>query len=54
MESKIKEAIELLQKNGYVVKKFTDTMNDDANKCAETGYGDCTTCSCFVCLAGIE
>ena len=32
MEEKIKEAIELLRKNDYVVVKMTDRMN----KCAES------------------
>lgn len=54
MEEKIKEAIELLQKNGYVVKKFTSRMDEDADRCSETGYGDCMSCSCFICAAGIE
>lgn len=54
MEDKIKEAIELLKKNDYVVVKMTDRMNKDADKCSETGYGDCTCCSCFICAAGLE
>lgn len=54
MEERIKEAIELLQKNNYVVKKFTSEMDEDSDSCAESGYGDCMSCSCFVCMAGIE
>lgn len=54
MEDKIKEAIDLLRKNDYVVVKIKDRMNEDADKCAETGYGDCTSCSCFICAAGLE
>ena len=54
MEDKIKEAIDLLRKNDYVVVKMTDRMNEDADKCAETGYGECTSCSCFICAAGLE
>lgn len=54
MEDKIKEAIELLRKYDYVVVKFDNEMHEDADKCAETGYGDCTCCSCFICAAGLE
>ena len=54
MEEKIKEAIELLRKNDYVVVKYDNKMHEDADKCAETGYGDCSCCSCFICAAGLE
>lgn len=54
MEEEIKKAIELLKKNDYVVEKMTERMNEDADKCAECGYGDCMECSCFICAAGLE
>ena len=54
MEEKIREAIELLRKNDYVVVKMTNRMYEDADRCSETGYGDCMNCSCFICAAGIE
>ena len=54
LEERIKEAIELLRENGYIVNKLTEKMMDEADKCAECGYGDCMTCSCFICAAGIE
>lgn len=54
MEDKIKEAIKLLQENDYIVRKFTDEMDRDADSCAENGCGDCMCCSCFICAAGIE
>ena len=54
MKDKIKEAIDLLRKNDYVVVKMTDRMNECADKCAETGYGDCMDCPCFICAGGNE
>lgn len=54
MEDKIKEAIDLLRKNDYVVVKMTDRMNECADKCAELGYGDCMDCPCFICAGGNE
>lgn len=51
MDDKIKQAIELLHNNGYVVKKFTKAMERDADKCCESGGdGDCLGCSCSVCI----
>lgn len=54
MTKEISEAISLLQNEGYIVKKFTTNMDEDADHCAETGCGDCMNCSCFVCAAGLE
>lgn len=54
MDKKIKEAIELLRKNDYVVVKFDNDMHEDADRCLQTGYGDCTCCSCFICACGNE
>ncbi len=54
MEERIKDAIELLRNNGYMVKKFTSKMDEDADSCVEARCGDCMSCSCFVCMAGIE
>ncbi len=52
MEDKIKEAIDLLRKNDYIVVKMTDRMNKCADECAESGYGDCMDCPCFICAGG--
>lgn len=48
MEDKIKEAIDLLRKNDYVVVKITDGMNKYTDACA-SGYGNCIDCPCFIC-----
>ena len=54
MEEEIKKAIELLRKNDYIVRKYTEEMDKDAEGCLESGCGDCMYCSCFICAAGIE
>lgn len=50
----IKRAKILLESNGYIVKKWTRSMERDANECgelAEQGKDkDCCGCSCSVCL----
>lgn len=50
----IKKAKRLLKSNGYIVKKWTLSMEQDANECgelAEQGMDkDCCGCSCSVCL----
>ena len=54
MEEEITKAKQLLKKNGYVVKKWTRSMNQDADECVEMKeHGeqkDCCGCSCSVCL----
>ena len=54
MNEEIKNAIKLLKKNGYIVKKWTKSMEQDANECEEMeekGMSkDCCGCSCSVCL----
>lgn len=54
MEDDIKKAIELLKNNDYIVIKMTQRMNEAADRCAETGYGECMDCPCFICAAGLE
>lgn len=47
----IKEAIKLLEDEGYVVKKITRAMKEDAKKCEECGFeGDCMSCACSICI----
>lgn len=54
MDKEINAAIELLRKNGYIVKKFTENMKIDADECEqmqESGeYKECIDCSCSVCI----
>lgn len=54
IQHKIKEASILLQKNGYIVKKLTKSMNKDADdciECMECGKDkDCSTCACNICI----
>lgn len=54
MEEDIKKAIDLLKSNGYIVRKMTQSMDEAADRCAETGYGDCMDCPCFICAVGLE
>lgn len=51
MNEKIKEAKELLKKEGYIIIKPSEQQKKDAEKCAETCYaGDCLGCSCSICI----
>ena len=54
MEERIREAKQLLESNGYIVKKWTRLMAEDANECVEMleqgNDKDCCGCSCSVCL----
>ena len=54
MTEEISNAIKLLENNGYVVKKWTRCMEQDANECesmADQGKEkDCWGCACNVCL----
>ncbi len=54
MDEDIKKAIDLLESNDYIIIKMTQSMYEAADECAETGYGDCTGCPCFICAAGLE
>ena len=53
-DDEVEKAIKLLKKNGYIIKKWTKSMEMDANECAEMeekGISkDCCDCSCSVCL----
>lgn len=53
--NEIERAKIFLQKNGYVVKKWTRSMEQDSNECEEMEEKgkskDCYGCSCSVCLA---
>lgn len=50
----IVKAKRLLEENGYIVKKWTRSMEEDANECVEMDEKgkskDCCGCSCSVCL----
>ena len=54
MEEQIKQAIKLLKENGYVVKRWTRAMDEDAKECeemAEKGLDkDCCGYACAICL----
>ena len=54
MEEEIKEAIELLRNNGYVVKKLTKAMKEDCARCEkmqEQGEDmECFECACSICI----
>ncbi len=56
MENNIKEAIKLLENNGYFVAKVPEDKDlcSNARECLETGCGECMDCSCFVCLCGSD
>lgn len=54
MGEEIKNAIDLLSKNGYYVKKIPAHLCEIAEECCKEGIGDCADCSCFVCLLGNE
>jgi hypothetical protein len=51
MDNKIREAIQLLKENNYVVVKMTKQMQGDADECERQGFqGDCLGCSCSICV----
>lgn len=54
MEKEIKEAIELLRGNGYIVKTLTNAMKEDCAKCEqmqENGEDmECFECACSICI----
>lgn len=53
-EDKIIKAKQLLESNGYIVRKWTKAMDKDADECVEMDergeQKDCCECSCSVCL----
>lgn len=55
MNEDIVKAKKLLVENGYIVKKWTHSMEQDSRECEEMeekGQSkDCCGCSCSVCLA---
>lgn len=52
LEMKIQEAKELLIKNGYAIKKWTDAMDEDADRCSNGEEILCSDCTCHFCMAG--
>lgn len=54
MNDRIEEAIKLLRQNGYIIKKWTKRMEDDANECVvmeeQNKEKDCCGCACSICL----
>lgn len=54
MTEKIREAIQLLRQNDYLVIKLSANNKKDIAQCCELGdKKDCTCCSCSVCLINI-
>ena len=55
LKIEISKAKKLLSENGYVVKKWTHSMEEDANECEEMSERgedkDCCGCACSLCLA---
>ncbi|MGG7215320.1 hypothetical protein ACQPUY_17205 [Clostridium nigeriense] len=48
---KIKEAKELLEKEGYIVFKPSKIQLEHSKECEECGFeGDCFDCACSICL----
>lgn len=53
-ENAVEDAISLLRKNDYFVRKIPKNLCDTAKGCSETGCGECLDCSCFACMIGNE
>lgn len=53
-ENAVEDAISLLRKNDYFVRKIPKNLCGTAKECSETGYGECLDCSCFACMIGNE
>lgn len=50
-KEKIEDAIKLLRRNGYVVKKISKSQLEDARVCEDCDFeGDCSECSCSICI----
>lgn len=51
MSEDIEQAINLLRKNGYVVKKISRAMEVDSKRCEElNGNYECFGCACSICI----
>lgn len=57
-ETMVTQAKELLERNGYVVVKWTEDMEKDATECAdqdaEGDLKDCSVCNCVLCLNSVR
>lgn len=53
-ENAVEDAISLLRKNDYFVRKIPKNLCETAKECSETGCGECLGCSCFACMIGNE
>ena len=53
-ENAVENAISLLRKNDYFVRKIPKNLCETAKECSETGCGECLDCSCFACMIGNE
>ena len=53
-ENAVEDAISLLRKNDYFVRKIPKNLCETAKECSETGCGECLDCSCFACMIGNE
>lgn len=53
-ENAVEDAISLLRKNDYFVRKIPKNLCETAKGCSETGCGECLDCSCFACMIGNE
>lgn len=53
-ENAVEDAILLLRKNDYFVRKIPKNLCETAKGCSETGCGECLDCSCFACMIGNE
>lgn len=53
-ENAVEDAISLLRKNDYFVRKIPKNLCGTAKECSETGCGECLDCSCFACMIGNE
>ena len=51
-ENAVEDAISLLRKNDYFVRKIPKNLCETAKECSETGCGECLDCSCFACMIG--
>jgi len=55
MSKEIDNAVKLLRDNGYAVKKLTNSMKKDSQKCAELSAKgkemECFGCACSICIA---
>jgi hypothetical protein len=52
LNKQIEEAKKILFENGFMVIKWDDGMNEDAERCSNGEAISCSECSCHVCTAG--